>query len=444
MSAEQGARATARPTPSAVVSALSHDGRGIAKLGGKTLFIEDALPGEEVTYRILKRRGDYDEARVIQVLKPSPERVAPRCAHFGVCGGCSLQHLEPAAQLASKQQTLLDNLKRIGGLEPDKLLPPLTGPVWGYRRRARFSVYKSATGRVFVGFKERDRPLVAELQHCDIVDPKIGGLIASLAQMLAELSIADRIPQLDAAVGDAATVLMLQVLKAPSDADRAALVAFETRYGVRIYLQSGRAGSVAPLQGDPVELHYRLSESGVDIRFEPADFIQVNGEINRRLVSLALKELDTQSGDNVLDLFCGLGNFTLPLARTAGKVMGIESETDLVGRARKNAESNGFTNVEFTQADLFAETQAGDWSRRPYARILLDPPRAGAREIIARFPKLKARRIVYVSCHPATLARDAKVLVTEQGWRLAKVGVLDMFPHTSHVESIAVFDRSGA
>jgi 23S rRNA (uracil1939-C5)-methyltransferase len=444
MSPEQGARATARPAPSAVVSALSHDGRGIAKLAGKTLFIEDALPGEEVTYRILKRRSDYDEARVIQVLKPSPERVTPRCPHFGVCGGCSLQHLEPAAQLASKQQTLLDNLKRIGGLEPDVLLPALIGPVWGYRRRARFSVHKSATGRVSVGFKERDRPLVTELQHCDIADPKIGGMIAPLAEMLAELSIVDRVSQLDAAVGDDATVFMLQVLKAPSDADRAALAAFETRHGVRIYLQSGRAGSVTPLQGEPAELHYQLPESGVDICFEPADFIQVNGEINRRLVSLALKELDTQPDENVLDLFCGLGNFTLPLARVAGKVMGIESETDLVGRARKNAESNGLDNVEFAQADLFAETQAGDWSRRPWARILLDPPRAGAREIIARFPKLKARRIVYVSCHPGTLARDAKILVAEQGWRLTKAGVLDMFPHTSHVESIAVFDRSGS
>ena len=443
MSAEQGAPATARPAPSAVVSALSHDGRGIAKLAGKTLFIEDALPGEEVTYRILKRRNDYDEARVIQVLKPAPERVAPRCAHFGVCGGCSLQHVQAAAQLASKQQTLLDNLKRIGGLEPDELLPPLMGPIWGYRRRARFSVHRSATGQVFVGFKERDRPLVAELRHCDIVDPKIGGMIAPLAEMLSGLSIADRIPQLDAAVGDDATVLMLQVLRAPNDADRTVLAAFETRHRIRFYLQSGRGGSVAPLHGDPAQLHYRLPESGVDIRFEPADFIQVNGELNRRLVSLALKELDTRAGESVLDLFCGLGNFTLPLARVAGKVMGIESETDLVGRARKNAESNGLTNVEFAQADLFAETQAGDWSRRQWARILLDPPRAGAREIIARFPKLKARRIVYVSCHPATLARDAKILVAEQGWRLIRAGVLDMFPHTSHVESIAVFDRSG-
>jgi len=444
MNAGSGARATSEIAQAVAVIALSHDGRGIAKVAGKALFIEDALPGEEVTFRILKRHRDYDEARVVEVLKPSPDRVTPRCAHFGVCGGCSLQHLAPGAQLAAKQRTLLDNLKRIGGLEPDVVLPSLTGPAWGYRRRARFSVHKSSTGRVFVGFKERSRPFVTELRHCDIVDSKIAGLIAPLAEMLAGLSIADRIAHVEAAVGDAVTVLMLQIQVAPSDADREALTMFETRHGVRIYLQAGRSGAALPLYGAPAELHYRLPESGVDINFEPADFIQVNGEINRRLVEMTLKELGTQSGEDVLDLFCGLGNFTLPLARVAGKVMGVESETEMVGRARKNAELNGLDNVEFVQADLFAEIQAGDWSRRKYARILLDPPRAGAREIIARFPRFGAHRIVYVSCHPATLARDAKILVTEQGWRLTRAGVLDMFPHTSHVESIAVFDRSGS
>lgn len=441
MNAGPVAHRTARPEQSATVAALSHDGRGIAKLSGKTLFIEDALPGEEVTFRILKRHRDYDDARVVEVLKASPVRVIPRCKHYGICGGCSLQHLEPAAQLTAKQQTLLDNLKRIGGLEPDGLLPPLTGPVWDYRRRARFSVHKSGTGRVFLGFKERNRPLVTELQHCDIVDPKIGCLIAPLAEMLAGLSIAGHIPQLEAAVGSDATVLMLQTLSTPTETDRQALAAFETRHAVRFYMQSGKIGKGAPLQGAPVDMHYSLPEPGVDIHFEPGDFIQVNGEVNRRLVELTLKELDAQPGEEVLDLFCGLGNFTLPLARIAGRVTGIEGDVELVARARRNAKSNGLSNAEFAQADLFADT-TGDWSRRFYARILLDPPRAGAQEIIARFPKFNARRIVYVSCHPATLARDAKTLVAEQGWRLTRAGVLDMFPHTSHVESIAVFDRS--
>lgn len=440
MSAATGAGKAVRPEQTAAVSALSHDGRGIAKIAGKTLFIEDALPGEEVAFRVYKRHRDYDEAKLLEVLKPSPQRVAPRCAHFGACGGCSLQHLESEAQIAAKQQSLLDSLKRIGGLEPDELLPPLTGPVWGYRRRARFSVHKTGP-QVFVGFKERYRPLVADLHHCDVVDPKLGGLIAPLSELLAALSIADCVPQLEAALGEEGVVLVLRVLCPPSEADLAALTAFEDRHGIRFYLQSGRTGSAAPLRGDAVDLRYRLQESNVDIHFLPTDFIQVNGEINRKLVQLTLKELDLQAGDNALDLFCGLGNFTLPMARIAASVTGVEGEAELVARARRNAAANSLSNTEFSQADLFAAEQAGQWARRRYARILLDPPRAGAREIIARFPKFHAHRIVYVSCHPSTLARDARILVEEQGWSLTRAGVLDMFPHTSHVESIAVFDK---
>lgn len=434
------AAAAGKAALSATISSLSHDGRGIAKLAGKTVFIEDALPGEDVTFHIYKRHRDYDEGRVQEVLKPSPQRVTPRCGHFGVCGGCSLQHLEPASQIAAKQQTLLDNLKRIGGLEPETLLPPLTGPIWGYRRRARLSVHKNGS-RVYVGFKERYRPLVTELQSCEVMGSELSALIAPLATTLADLSIADRIPQIEVASSEGGVVLVLRVLTAPSDGDRAVLAAFEARHGMRFYLQPGRAESAVPLSSAPVDLHYRLPESNIDIHFLPADFIQVNGEINRHLVELVLRELDVQAGDAVLDLFCGLGNFTLPMARRAASVTGVEGEADLVGRARDNAELNGLVNVEFTQADLFAEIQAGEWARRRYTRILLDPPRAGAREIIARFPKFAAQRLVYVSCHPATLARDAKILVEEQGWRLSRAVVLDMFPHTSHVESIAVFDR---
>jgi len=423
------------------VTALSHDGRGIARLAGKTVFIEDALPGEEVTFRLRRRHKDYDEARIGTLLKAAPERVTPRCVHFGVCGGCSLQHLDPSAQIAAKQQALLDNLRRIGGLEPAELLSPLTGPVWGYRRRARLSAHKNGE-QVFVGFKERHRPLVADIRHCDVLDPKVGGLIAAIGELLGSLSIADRVPQMEVAAGDEATVLSLRVLSEPDGSDRGKLAAFEERYGLRVYLQPARADSIAPLRGTAAELYYRLPESEVDIHFQPADFTQVNGEINRRLVALALQQLDVRSGDHVLDLFCGLGNFTLPLGRIAGRVVGVEGELELVQRARKNAERNGLDNVEFHQADLFAEDLAGTWVKQRYQRILLDPPRAGAKEIIAHFPRFAAEKIVYVSCHPATLARDAKTLVAEQGWRLARAGVLDMFPHTSHVESIAVFDRN--
>lgn len=441
MSRPKTASQTAYPSPPVLVSSLSHDGRGVARLAGKTVFIEDALPGEEVTFRLRRRHKDYDEARIDTLLKVAPERVTPRCAHFGICGGCSLQHLEPGAQLAAKLQTLLDNLRRIGGLEPAELMAPLTGPVWGYRRRARLSAHKNGE-RVFVGFKERHRPLVADIRHCDVLDPKIGGLIAAIGELLGGLSIADRVPQLEVAVGDAVTVLSLRTLDLPDDADRAKLAAFEDRHGVRVYLQPQRADSVAPLRAAAAELYYRLPESKVDIHFQPSDFTQVNGEINRRLVELALRELDVGPEDTVLDLFCGLGNFTLPMARVGGRVTGVEGEVELVARARKNAERNGITNVDFHQTDLFSGELAGDWVKRRYRRILLDPPRAGAKEIIAHFPRFAAEKVVYVSCHPATLARDAKMLVAEQGWRLTRAGVLDMFPHTSHVESIAVFERS--
>jgi 23S rRNA (uracil1939-C5)-methyltransferase len=424
------------------VTALSHDGRGIAKLGGKTVFVDDALPGETVGIHIYRRRRDYDEARLTEMLTPAAERVTPKCAHFGVCGGCALQHLAPAAQLLAKQQTLLDNLQRIGGLQPVEVMPALAGPEWGYRRRARLSARRvDAKQRVVVGFTERSRPFVTDTQRCEILDPKVAGLVRPLGDLFTILSIADRIPQVELAVADNATVLVLRVLAPPTDADRQQLLAFERQHGVRFYLQAGKPEDAVPLQGEPVDLYYGLTDWDVKIGFQVTDFIQVNGDINRRLVKLALDALAPESDHRVLDLFCGLGNFTLPLARVAAQATGIEGGADLVARARKNAGRNGIGNAEFEQADLFAEQHMGTWFRRRYDRILLDPPRAGAREIIAHFPRFEAQRIVYVSCHPATLARDAKVLVEEQGWRLQRAGVLDMFPHTAHVESIAVFER---
>ena len=433
-----------RAEPSAAVTALSHDGRGIARLRGKTVFIDEALPGETVRFRFLKKRRDFDEAQATEILEISPDRVQPRCRHFGVCGGCALQHLSPEAQVAAKQQTLLDNLQRIGGVTPREVLPPLLGPVWGSRRRARLSAHLNTnSGKVLVGFRERHRHLVTDVWHCHTLDPKVGGRIEAISGLLSGLSIADRIPQMEVAVGDDAVVLSLRVLAAPTEADRQRLLAFEREQDMRIQLQEGRPEGAAPLQGERPALHYRLSESGVDIAFEPADFIQVNGEVNRRLVERAMHELDPQPGEDVLDLFAGLGNFTLPLARKAGSVTGVEGEAGLVARARANAAHNGITNAQFEQADLFDEKQHAPWAKRAYARILLDPPRAGAKEILAALPRFGARKLVYVSCHPATLARDSKMLV-EQGWTLARVGILDMFPHTAHVESIAVFGRGGA
>jgi 23S rRNA (uracil1939-C5)-methyltransferase len=437
------ARAAPGAEPTAEITGLSHDGRGIARLKGKTVFIEDALPGETVRFRTLKKRSDFDEAQVTEVITPSSERAEPRCAHFGTCGGCALQHLSPEGQLAAKQQTLLDNLKRIGGLVPETVLPPLRGPEWGYRRRARLSAHLDTRGgKVTVGFTERHRHFITDVQHCHTLDPRVGGAIDRISQALSGLSIADRIPQMEVAVGDDCIALSLRALSPPTDSDRRQLAAFEQEFGFRILIQEGKADHAVPLSGEQPELHYRLPESGVDIAFEPSDFIQVNGEVNRRLVTMAVDLLDPHPDEDHLDLFCGLGNFTLPLARKARSVTGVEGEAGLVARARGNAERNGIANTSFEQANLFDEKQHGQWARRQYTGILLDPPRAGAREIIARFPRFAARKLVYVSCHPATLARDAKILVEEQGWRLASTGVLDMFPHTAHVESIAVFERS--
>lgn len=427
----------------ATVETLSHDGRGIARLNGKTVFVEGALPGEEVTAAPLRHRRDYDEARVVEILRPSPQRVTPQCEHFGVCGGCVLQHMAPEAQLAAKQQTLLDNLRRIGHVDPENILPALTGPVWGYRRRARLSArFVTAKQRVLVGFVERGKAFVTDTRHCEILDPKVGTLIEPLSGLLTQLSIADRVPQVELAVGDANTVLVIRILEQLSEADRHLLTEFESTHQVHVYLQAGKPDALEPVSGAGVRLAYDLPDWQVELDFEPADFIQVNAEINRKLIANALELLQVGSNHSVLDLFCGLGNFTLPLARVAQTVTGIEGDAGLIRRARLNAERNGISNVKFYHGDLFADIASEPWMQQRYDRVLLDPPRAGAREVIAHFDKLAPQRVVYVSCHPATLARDAALLVKEHGYRLAAAGVLDMFPHTAHVESIAVFERS--
>lgn len=442
---DAGAAVRRRPelaSARALVRTISHDGRGIARLDGKTVFIEGALPGEDVEFRIQHRHRDYDEAQVQNILSASPERVTPLCEHFGVCGGCNLQHLAPAAQLSAKQQTLLDNFKRIGHVQPEKILAPLTGPVWGYRRRARLSVRQvPVKGRVLVGFVEKYSPHVTDTHRCETLHPKIGNLIQPLATLLGELSIADRIPQIEIAVGDTATVLVLRTLSPISKADHGKLSVFEWAHDLRFYLQPGRKDTAVPLNGERASLSYRLPDWDVEITFEPADFIQVNAEINRQLVNRVIEVLQVEPGHRVLDLFCGLGNFTLPLARVAKEAVGVEGEIGLVQRAHANAERNCFSNVRFHQADLFTDQKDALWLKQTYHRLLLDPPRAGAREILACLGPRLPQRVVYVSCHPATLARDTAVLVQEHGYRLLSAGVLDMFPHTAHVESIAVLEK---
>ena len=434
-------RITAAPEEADIVD-LTHEAKGVARIDGKTVFVADALPGERVVLRRTHRHRNFDEAVCEQVLRPSPDRVEPECPHFGLCGGCALQHLAPEAQLVFKQTQLIENLSRLGGVKPGRVLEPLAGPVWGYRRRARLGVKDvPRKGRVLVGFRERSAPYIADMHECRILAAPVGGLIDPLSELVQSLSIASRLPQVEVAVADDACALVMRVLEGPSDEDKARMKAFEAAHGVRIYLQPAGPESIVPLAEGSSVLHYALPEFAVNIEFQPADFIQVNGSLNTAMVGRAVEMLELAPTDSVLDLFCGLGNFSLPLARRAAEVVGVEGDAGLVGRARANAERNGIRHVEFHVADLFKETGELPWARRSYERVLLDPPRAGAREVLPVISRCGARRVLYISCHPGSLARDAGILVQEHGFRLAAAGVMDMFPHTTHVEAMAVFDR---
>ena len=425
------------------VVSLAHDGRGVARVDGKTVFVEGALPGEVVM--ALRRRGHrrYDEAVTVEVLAASADRVEPRCSHFGTCGGCALQHLDGARQVEAKQAHLAEQFARLGGVEPTAWLSPLRGPMWGYRRRARLGVkYVPKKGRVLVGFRERAKPFVTDVRNCPVLAQPVGGLVGALGELIGQLSIRDRLPQIEVAVAERTTALVARVLDPPTAADCGLLAAFAASHGVEFYLQPGGLDSVVPLLGPATPLTYHLPQFDVEIRFAPSDFIQVNADINAQAVSLALSLLDPSPTDTVLDLFCGLGNFTLPLARRTARVIGVEGEPGLVARARDNARANRAPNAEFHVADLSVDPGDPAWGRGPCQRVLLDPPRAGAAAVLAMLGRLRPERIVYVSCHPASLARDAGVLVNELGFRLGAAGVMDMFPHTAHVESIAMFERA--
>lgn len=438
-----------RPEPRiATIDDMAHDGRGIAHVGGKTVFIHRALPGEEVLFRYCRTRSKFDEGDVLEVIQPSPLRIEPHCAHFGVCGGCSLQHLSTEQQILHKQQRLLDNLKNIGRVEPQTVLPPLTGPAWGYRRKARLGVaFMRREQVVRVGFRERSSSFLADLKRCEVLHPRVGERISELATMIGTLSIRDKIPQVEVAVGDDNVALVFRHLAELSEPDLDTLRAFGQRHRYIIFLQSGGPKTVRRLWPDGEEsadtwLGYRLPEYDVEMQFRPTDFTQVNAELNRQMIARTIELLDPQPDDRVLDLFCGLGNFSLPLARKAGAVVGVEGEAGLVERARENARRNGIDNVEFHATDLNGDLPAEPWYGAGFNRLLLDPPRSGAPVVVANLPKPHAERIVYVSCDPATLARDAGTLVNEQGYRLVSAGVMDMFPHTGHVESIALFEKA--
>jgi len=436
--AERRAGAAGAPEE-AQVEGLTHEGEGVVH-GGKTAFIAGALPGERIRFHRTRRHRQHDDGELIEVLQASAARVVPRCPHFGVCGGCLLQHLAPAAQLAAKESELRDALARVARVAPARWLSPLEGPHWGYRRRARLGAkFVRKKGTVVVGFRERAAPLIAQLRSCEVLAPPAAALIAPLAAMLTGLSIRERVPQIEVAVAANGAALVLRVLEAPPPEDVARLEAFAADHGVRLFLQPAGLDSVRELgvAGEP--LHYRLPRFDVELQFAPTDFIQVNAAVNEALVDRAFELLELTPAARVLDLYCGLGNFSLPLARRGAQVVGVEGDAALVDRARGNARHNGLGNAEFHVADLAAPPDASlPWMRHSYSHVLLDPPRTGARAVLAALARIAPQRLLYISCHPGSLARDLGVLVHEHGFALAAAGVVDMFPHTAHVESLAL------
>ena len=434
--------------PSVVaVESLDQEGRGVARVDGKAVFVEGALPGERVLCTSIKRKPSYEIARIDAVLRPSSARVTPRCPHFAICGGCSMQHFDAAAQVATKQRSLEDALWHIGRVRPREILPAIHGPAWGYRHRARLSVrHVAKKGGVLVGFHEKKSSYVADMTSCAVLPPRISALLPHLRELVGTLSIRDRVPQIELAVGDGdpqVQVLVLPVLEPPDAADEAKLRAFANRHGVQFYLQPRGPDTVAPLHPAEPRLEYFLPEFGLRFPFSPTEFTQVNPAINRVLVRRALALLAPQPGERIADFFCGLGNFTLPIARRGASVVGIEGSAALVRRAEESATLNGLAaRTRFAVANLFEAAPETIDALGPLDRVLIDPPREGAIALVKALPgDGPPRRIVYVSCNPATLARDAAVLVHDHGYELAWAGVVNMFPHTAHVESIAVFER---
>jgi len=430
--------------PITVIESLDHEGRGVARHEGKTIFVEGALPREQVRFSSYRRKPNYELATAGQILQSNALRVAPRCPHFGVCGGCSMQHLDPAGQAAAKQRVMEDAFWHIGRLRPEIIYPAIYGQSWAYRSRARLSVrLVPKKGGVLVGFHEKRSSYVADMDCCEVLPPRVSALLLPLRRLVSGLSISDRLPQIEVAVGDAVTVLVFRILQTLTAADENRLRDFADEYGIQIWLQPGGAESAYafhPLDAPP--LGYALPDFGLELQFRPNEFTQINHGINRMLLRRAMHLLDPQPGERIGDLFCGLGNFTLPIARHGACAHGVEGSQALVNRAAQNAAANGLSALTaFAVADLFKATPeaVASWGRLD--KWLIDPPREGAVELVKSIDGDGPQRIVYVSCNPATLARDAAVLAHEKGYRLRGAGIANMFPQTSHVESIAVFER---
>jgi 23S rRNA (uracil1939-C5)-methyltransferase len=429
--------------PEMEIDSLSHDGRGVGRnASGKVVFVDYALPGERITYRSTRSRRKFSTGTTIEVQRSSLERVEPRCKVFGTCGGCALQHLDHPAQVNAKQNQLIENLEKIGGLAPDEMISPITAEPWGYRRRARLGVRDVAKkGGILVGFRERNKSYVTPIGHCDVLHPAVSSLLNSLQVAISSLSCRDRVPQVEVAVGDNATALVFRHLDPFVNDDLNTLRDFGRDHSIQVFLQPGKLSSVHPLWPEsPAPLFYGLAEYDLKFYFLPTDFIQVNGPINDRLIAQLLELLDPDPNDSVLDLFCGLGNISLPLATRVGRVLGIEGDAGLVERAQRNAIENQLSNVEFLAMDLFDESGSTGWMQQDFDKVVIDPPRSGALHVVRHMDQIRPSRLIYVSCNTATLARDAEILVGQHGYRLSSAGVIDMFPHTAHVESMAVFD----
>nr|WP_217344328.1 23S rRNA (uracil(1939)-C(5))-methyltransferase RlmD [Noviherbaspirillum sp. L7-7A]MBV0878468.1 23S rRNA (uracil(1939)-C(5))-methyltransferase RlmD [Noviherbaspirillum sp. L7-7A] len=443
------------------IESLDMEARGVGHLKnedgtpGKVVFVEGALPGELVSFQSYRRKSKWEAAHLLAVHRESALRVKARCKYFGTCGGCAMQHIDPSAQVAAKQRVLEDNLKHIGRLQPEMMLRPIHGPTWGYRYRARFSVRNVVKkGGVLVGFHERKSGFITDMQSCEVVPAHVSAMLVPLRRLVASLSIMEQVPQLELAVGDGVsgpvTALVMRNMAPLSQQDEALLREFADLHQVQWWLQPAGPDSVYQFYPTDTRLLYRLPEFGIEMPFKPTDFTQVNHQVNRTLVARAMALLDAQPDERVADLFCGLGNFTLPIATRAREVMGIEGSATLTARALDNARHNGLVDkVSFSTRNLFEVTGDDLLALGRFDRMLIDPPRDGAAAVCEALASLKERtpailpkRIVYVSCSPSTLARDAGILVNQAGYRLRMAGVMNMFPHTAHVESIAVFELS--
>ena len=455
----------------ATIESLDQEGRGVAHVDGKTIFIDGALPNEKVTFQSHHIKASYEIANVVEVLKQSNQRVTPKCPHFGLCGGCKLQHLDFAAQVAAKQRLLENDLKHIGKVRPDNILPPLYGPTWGYRHKARLSVkYVDKKQRVLVGFNEKATRYVADMNSCEVLVPAVSALIAPLQTMIFNLSIRDKIPQIELAVGEGSViVLIFRIMQALHANDETVLKRFADAHQVQIWTQTKGPDTIKPffpLGG--AQLQYSLPEFDLIYPFKPNEFTQVNPQINQVMIRRAMQLLAPQKGEKIADFFCGIGNFTLPISSSGASVLGLEGLANLVDRANESAALNKISKVTFGVADLFKMTAESLVELGEFDKWLIDPPRDGAFELVKSLPNFteninniteagvqannhaayrgakNPRVIVYVSCNPATLARDAGVLVNEKGYVLRAAGVINMFPHTAHVESIALFEFDNA